>query len=146
MKNDPVQDSLRVIVLLSDGEDDQSHTSRKEAIASAQRAGAVIFGVSTADDNRGDSLGRGSPIGNGVMKQLADETGGMAFLHLNRKDLSKAFAAIKDQIDNMHLLSYVPADPDHSGQYRSLELKPASKAKLRLRAPKGYYGNLKPTS
>jgi len=78
-----------------------------------------------------------------VIKQLADETGGVAFLHLSRKELPKIFAAIKDQIDNMHLLSYVPADPDQSGQYRSLELKPASKAKLRLRAPKGYYGELK---
>ena len=51
MKNDPVQDSLRVIVLLSDGDDDQSHTNRREAIGSAQRVGAVIFGVSTGDDN-----------------------------------------------------------------------------------------------
>jgi Ca-activated chloride channel family protein len=125
MKNDPVQDSLRVVVLLSDGDDSQSRTNRKEAIAGAQRVGAVIFGVSTADDN--DFLGRGSPTGNGVMKQFADETGGMAFLHLNRKDLPKVFAAIKGQIDNMHLLSYVPADPDHRGQYRSLELKPIRK-------------------
>jgi Ca-activated chloride channel homolog len=136
MKDDSAQDSLRVIVLLSDGDDDQSRTSRKEAIASAQRAGTIIFCVSTSDDN---SVGRGNPAGNGVMKQLADETGGIAFLHLNRKDLPRVFATIKDQVDNMHLLSFVPADPDRSGQYRSLELAPSSKAKVRLRAPKGYY-------
>ncbi len=68
MKNDPVQDSLRIIVLLSDGEDNQSRTNRKEAIASAQRAGAVIFSVSTGDDN--GFPGRGSP-GNGILKQFA---------------------------------------------------------------------------
>ena len=137
MKDESAQDSLRVIVLLSDGDDDQSRTSRKEAIASAQRAGAVIFPVSTADDNIG--LGNGSPVGNEVLKQLADETGGTVFLHLNRKDLPKVFAAIKDQIDNMHLLSFVPAGPDRSG-YHSLELAASSKAKVRLRAPKAYYG------
>jgi hypothetical protein len=43
---------------------------------------------------------------------------------------------------NVHLLSYVPAAADHSGQYRALELKCTSKTKLRLRAPKGYYGNV----
>ncbi len=55
-----------------------------------------------------------------MIKQLADETGGVAFLHLSRKELPKIFAAIKDQIDNMHLLSYVPADPDQSGRAQGL--------------------------
>ena len=140
MKNDPVEDSLRVIVLLSDGEDDQSHISHEDAIASAQRAGAVIFGVSTWDDSR--SLGFGNPHGDGTLKEITDKTGGMAFLHLNRKDIPKAFAVIKEQIDNMYLLSYLPADPDYRGQYRTIELKPTPNAKLKLRSPKGYYGHL----
>jgi hypothetical protein len=60
--------------------------------------------------------------------------------------LLKAFATIEQQIANMYLLSYVTDDSDPRAQYHSLELKPASKAKLRLRAPKGYYSNLKPSS
>jgi len=141
MKNDPVEDSLRVIVVLSDGDDNQSRTSRSEAIASAQRAGVVIFAVST-----GYSPSRQTARGDGILKALASETGGLAFLTLSHKEVPKVFATIRDQIDNMQLLSYVPADPGPAGQYHSLELKPASTTKLRLRAPKGYYGSLKPSS
>ena len=70
----------------------------------------------------------------------------MAFLTLSHKEVPRVFATIKDQIDNMQLLSYVPVDPGPADQYHSLELKPASTAKLRLRVPKGYYANLKPGS
>jgi VWFA-related protein len=121
MKNDPVKDALRVVVLLSDGEDDQSHSTLKDAIASAQRARVVIFAVSTKDDSA-PFAGHGGR-GNETLKHFADETGGVVFLHLNKKNLSKVFTDIKDQIDNMHLLSYVPSDPGHNGQYRSVELK-----------------------
>jgi Ca-activated chloride channel family protein len=135
IKGGPSQDSFRVIVLLSDGEDNQSHNTRNDAIASAQRAGAVIFAVSTDENSYG---ARGGARGNETLKHLADETGGIAFLHLNKKELPKVFTIIEEQIENMRLLSYVPADPLHDGQYRSVELKPA-KNDLKLRFPKGYF-------
>jgi len=59
------------------------------------------------------------------MKQLADETDGWRSCISTVRTCQKVFASIKDQIDNMHVLSYVPADTDQTGQYRSLELKPA---------------------
>jgi Ca-activated chloride channel family protein len=130
LKGGSSQDSFRVIVLLSDGGDNQSHNTRKDAIASAQRAGAVIFAVSTDENTYG---------GGETMKHLADETGGIAFLHLNKKDLPRVFTIIKEQIENLRLLSYIPADPVHDGQYRSVELKPSSKNNLKLRFPKGYF-------
>jgi len=141
MKNDAVEDSLRVIVVLSDGEDNQSRSSRSDAIASAQRAGVVIFAEST-----GYSPSRQTARGDRILKDITSETGGLAFLTLSHKEVPRVFATIKDQIDNMQLLSYVPVDPGPADQYHSLELKPASTAKLRLRVPKGYYANLKPGS
>jgi len=134
-KGGPSHDSFRVIVLLSDGGDNQSRTTRNDAIASAQRAGAVIFAVST-DEN--SYTAAGSAPGNQTLKHLADETGGLAFLHLNKKELPKVFTIIKEQIENMRLLSYVPADPLRDRQYRSVELKPA-KNDLKLRFPKGCF-------
>jgi VWFA-related protein len=136
IKSGPSPDSLRVIVLLSDGGDNQSHITRNEAIASAQRAGVVILAVST-DENAYGAAGGGRD--NETLKHLADETGGMAFLHLSKKELPKVFTSIEGQIENVRLLSYVPADPLRDGQHRLVELKPASKNNLKLRFPKGYF-------
>ena len=135
IKDGPLQNSFRVILLLSDGGDNQSHNTRNDAIAAAQRAGVVIFAVSTDENSYGAASGA---RGNETLKHLADETGGIAFLHLNKKELPKVFTIIEEQIENMRLLSYIPADPLHDGQYRSVELKPAKKD-LKLRFPKGYF-------
>jgi Ca-activated chloride channel homolog len=135
IKGGPSHDFFRVILLLSDGGDNASRNTRNEAIKRAQRAGVVIFAVSTDENSYGAA---GSGRGNETLKNLADETGGMAFLHLNKKELPKVFTIIEKQIENVRLLSYVPAEPLRNGQYRLVELKPASKNNLKLRFPKGY--------
>jgi len=131
MKKDATQSARRVIVLISDGDDNQSNVTREEAIASAQRTGVVIFAISTASDVPGDR----------TLKEFADQTGGIAFRDLSRSDLPNVFVTLQEQIDNMRVLSYVPAAPLQNGQRRSLELKSASGRKLKLRAPKAYYLN-----
>jgi hypothetical protein len=78
-----------------------------------------------------------------ILHDLADETGGVAFLSLDVKGVSRAFAAIQEQIDNMYLLSYVPADSNPRNQHHSLKINPIrGKDTLRLRVPKGYYRGL----
>jgi len=136
MEKDPLQVARRVIVLIGDGHDNASHIDHEKAIASAQEAGAVVFLVSTFDNPRVPS-----PRGNDVLKEFADQTGGIAYLELSPKDLPNVFATIREQIRSMRVFSYVPAGPTQNGQRRTLQLKPASRRNLKLRAPKAYYLN-----
>ena len=62
----------RAIILLSDGEDNQSHVTREEAIEMAQRADAIIYTIST---NVSGTKGAGDK----VLERIADATGGRAF-------------------------------------------------------------------
>jgi Ca-activated chloride channel family protein len=148
MKTDSSRDFLRVIVLVSDGEDNHSQTDLKQAIASAQRAGVVIFTIDTGDFVWDEPVplilvNQGLRTGPVTLHDLADETGGVAFLNLDVKGVSRAFAAIKEQIDNMYLLSYVPPDTNPRIQHHSLKINPIhGKDRLRIRAPKGYYSSL----
>lgn len=140
MKTDPVRNDLRVIVLLSDGEDNQSRTTIEEVIAIAQRTGVVIFAVDTSStfSRRFSAHTRGTEI----LQRLARETGGVAFVDLDRAGMSKAFTAIKEQIDNVRLLTYVPADPagpsHHSLKIEYFPRKP----KVNVRVTHGYYSDL----
>lgn len=132
MEADRTQTSRRVLVVISDGGDNVSHATRDEALAAAQKAGTVIFAVSTNErsgDDRGDR----------TLEHFAETTGGRAFLHLRSKDVPKVFANIREQIENMYAVTYVPEDLGHPGKYRSIELKITSGKKFKLRSPKGYY-------
>ena len=144
MTADPVRNYLRVLILLSDGDDNSSRSDLKQAIASAQRAGVVIFAVDTAPIFFGETAipAPRSERGAAILVQLTRETGGAAFLDLDRQGVTKAFTTIKEQIDNMYLLSYVPSD--HSGtKYHSLKIGLNSqKSKVKVRAAHGYYSDL----
>jgi len=121
----------RAVVIVSDGEDNQSEVSRAQAIEMAQRAEVLIYAISTDDSGlvlRGDK----------VLQQLADATGGRAFFPFKMKDIKSSFSAIEDELRSQYVVSYRPADFDADGRYRAIEIT-ALKKDLQVRARKGYY-------
>ena len=121
----------RAIIIVSDGEDNQSEYSRAQAIEMAQRAEVLIYAISTDDSGlvlRGDK----------ALQQLADATGGRAFFPFKMKDIKNSFAAIEDELRSQYVVSYRPADFDADGRYRSIEIT-ALKKDLQVRARKGYF-------
>jgi VWFA-related protein len=121
----------KAIIIVSDGEDNQSEVSKAQAIEMAQRAEVIIFAISTDDSGlvmRGDR----------VLEQLADATGGRAFFPFKMKDITRSFAAIEDELRSQYVVSYKPANFDSDGRYRSIEIS-ALKKDLQVRARRGYF-------
>jgi Ca-activated chloride channel homolog len=121
----------RAIIVVSDGEDNQSEVSRAQAIEMAQRAEVLIYAISTDDSGlilRGDK----------VLEQLSDATGGRAFFPFKMKDIKSSFSAIEDELRSQYVVSYRPANFDADGRYRSIEIT-ALKKDLQVRARRGYY-------
>ena len=121
----------KALIILSDGEDNQSEHSRAQAIEIAQRAEVLIYAISTDDSGlilRGDK----------VLEDLASATGGRAFFPFKMKDITHSFAAIEDELRSQYAVSYKPSDFDADGRYRSIEIT-ALKKDLSVRARRGYY-------
>jgi Ca-activated chloride channel family protein len=121
----------RAIILLSDGEDNQSRVSREEAVEMAQRAEVIIYAISTNTSGlklRGDK----------VLEHFAEETGGKAFFPFKIEDVSNAFSEISDELRSQYAISYKPADFAADGKYRKIEIL-ADNKKYHVRARKGYY-------
>ena len=128
-KNDsPVR---RAIILVSDGDDNQSRVLRQEAIEMAQRAEVIIYTISTNLSNIHDS-------GDHNLQALADATGGRAFYPYKLQDLSDDFNEIQGELRSQYSVSYKPDDFVANGQFRSIQIIPENK-KLRVRARKGYF-------
>ncbi len=121
----------KAIIIVSDGEDNQSEVSKAQAIEMAQRSEVIIYAISTDDSGlvmRGDK----------VLEQLAEATGGRAFFPFKMKDITHSFAAIEDELRSQYVVSYKPADFDADGRYRSIEISTLKKD-LQVRARKGYF-------
>jgi Ca-activated chloride channel family protein len=131
LKDRPDHPVRKAIVVVSDGEDNQSEYTRAQAIEMAQRAEVIIYAISTDDSGlilRGDH----------VLEQLAAATGGRAFFPFKMKDITHSFAAIEDELRSQYVVSYKPADFDADGRYRSIEISTLKKD-LQVRARKGYF-------
>ena len=121
----------KAIIVVSDGEDNQSEMTRAQAIEMAQRAEVIIYAISTDDSGlvmRGDR----------VLEQLAEATGGRAFFPFKMKDITHSFAAIEDELRSQYIVSYKPANFDADGRYRTIEIS-SLKKDLQVRARKGYF-------
>jgi len=121
----------RAIILLSDGEDNQSRVSREEAVEMAQRAEVIIYAISTNTSGiklRGDK----------ILEYFAEQTGGKAFFPFKIEDVANAFTEISDELRSQYAISYKPADFVPDGKYRRIEILAENK-KYHVRARKGYY-------
>jgi len=131
LKDRPERPVRKAIIVVSDGEDNQSEFSKAQAIEMAQRAEVIIYAISTDDSGlvmRGDK----------VLEQLAEATGGRVFFPFKMKDITRSFAAIEDELRSQYVVSYKPANFDADGRYRSIEIS-SLKKDLQVRARKGYF-------
>jgi VWFA-related protein len=122
----------RAIVLLSDGEDNQSHVSREEALDMALRAEVIVYAISTnvsGQKSRGDK----------VLERMAEATGGRVFFPFQISDMTDFFAEIADELRSQYALAYRPADFRRDGRYRTVSVIAQSRKGLRVRARPGYY-------
>jgi VWFA-related protein len=122
----------RAIILLSDGEDNQSHVTREEAIEMAQRVEVIVYTIST-------NVSGMKHQGDKVLERIAEATGGRAFFPFQIRDVADAFAEIQDELRSQYAISYKPADFVANGQYRTIEILAQNHKGLHVRARRGYF-------
>jgi VWFA-related protein len=128
-------ETRRAIILLSDGDDNQSRVSREEAVEMAQKAEVIIYTIST--NTSGMKL-----KGDKVLEHFAEETGGRAFFPFKIQDVSDAFSQIQDELRSQYAVSYKPAELQPNGKYHSIAIL-ADNKKYKVRSRKGYYAPLR---
>ena len=127
-----VAGNRRAIILLSDGDDNQSRVTREEAVEMAQRAEVIIYAISTnitGIKSRGDK----------VLERFAETTGGRLFTPFKLQDVADAFTEIQDELRSQYAISYHPNDFAEDGRYRTIAIDAPAKKNLRVRSRKGYY-------
>jgi Ca-activated chloride channel family protein len=127
----------RVLVVLSDGEDNSSHRSLKQSIQDAEATGVTVYIVSTKE-------GRGPKTdADKVLEALAERSGGEAMFPGDMATLAKTLDKLGDLIRSRYLVAYSPADFVPNGSYRTIRISAEKNGKrLQVHARKGYYARL----
>lgn len=121
----------KAIIVVSDGDDNQSTVTREQAIEMAQRADVIIYTIST---NNSGTFQKGDNI----LGQIANATGGRAFYPFKIEDLSNAFSDVQEELRSQYSLAYVPADFTRDGSFHSIEIQVNDK-KYKARTRPGYF-------
>jgi Ca-activated chloride channel family protein len=123
-----------VLVVLSDGDDNASEHSEKEMLERARRSDAIIYAVSSEDSQTG--LG-GDP---GVLKKLAETTGGLAYFPKSEGGVVNAFNEIAQNIRRGYSIGYVPTNTARDGAFRKVKvmIRVRGKNNFSVRSRRGY--------
>jgi VWFA-related protein len=131
----------KVIVVITDGVDEGSRLTIKQAIEAAQKSDAVIYSIDYSDPS---AYGFGPfghmSVGGGVaaLRQMSDETGGHVYTVDRRHPLDQVFKELQDEMRSQYAIGYTPTNDVKDGSYRKLDIKLASKD-MKAQARKGYY-------
>lgn len=121
----------KVIILLSDGDDDQSHATLDDAVKMCQRADTTIYSISTNDSPSRDR-------GDDILRAMSLVTGGRAFYPPRMEDVSNSFQSIQQELRSQYSLVYKPANFKADGSFRPIFLT-SYDHKYKVRVQKGYF-------
>jgi VWFA-related protein len=121
----------RVVILLSDGDDNASSVTREKAIEMAQGAEVSAYTISTNPTRSGGH-------GNKTLERIAEATGGRSYVPSQISEVANAFAAIQEELRSQYAVSYKPAAFKPDGHYRTIEVQAQNQKGLRIRSRKGY--------
>jgi Ca-activated chloride channel homolog len=132
MQDQPLYKFRRAMVVLSDGDDNQSRYTRDQALEMAQKADVNVYTIST-------NISRTETDGDKVLRYFADETGGLSFFPFKASDLDQDFENIANELRHQYNIFYRPEPLKADGLYHPVEIRVKGHKELVVRARKGYY-------
>jgi Ca-activated chloride channel family protein len=123
----------RVLIVLSDGEDNASRHTEANLLERAVRSDTIIFSVSTADLD--------SNVGNhGLLRELAEISGGASYRPQSERDVIEAFRTIAENIRRGYSVGYVPTNDARDGRFRRVKVSVRAEGRrnLQVSARDGY--------
>jgi len=132
MLDQPRDKFRRALVILSDGDDNQSRYTREQALEMAHKADAVIYTIST-------NITHLETSGDKVLKRYAEETGGIAFFPFKAEDLGQSFENIANELRHQYNVFYRPEPLRTDGLYHPVDIRVKERRELVVRARHGYY-------
>jgi VWFA-related protein len=138
------QEGRKAIIVISDGVDNGSKVSEKEAIDAAHHADTIVYCIRYYDWTAYDSpfggrrMGRDQgSTGASALKALSQDTGGRMFEVSKKLPLKEIYDRIQEELRNQYYLGYTPSSPGGT-DFRHIKLR-TKDDKLQVVTRAGYF-------
>lgn len=131
----------RVLIVLSDGEDNLSTQKLPDALRAVQQSDCIFYSINPGGPSI--RLNMVSLRGQQGMEALAEQTGGFAFLAEKVEELTDIYGRIAAELQAQYLLSYYSPDLKTDSDFRTIQVRIPTRPELRVRARQGYYPKLR---
>jgi VWFA-related protein len=130
------QNGRRIIILITDGDDNSSRVSLTETLEAAQKNDVTIYSIST---NSSAFFGsKEQERGDKTLKTFSEETGGKLFRPLRIEDLASSFLDISHELRSQYQIAYRTTNAKLDGTFRKIRVDVLDK-RYKARARSGYY-------
>lgn len=128
----------KVLLVVTDGEDNASRKSLEHTVQEAQRSDAAIYAVGLLSQESKRAAKRARQ----ALTMLAQATGGLAFFPEGAQDAEAICTQIAHDIRNQYTLAYYPTNSNKDGSFRAVRVEvipPRGRGKVSVRTRTGYY-------
>ncbi len=125
----------KVLLVVTDGEDNASRESLEQAIRNLQaQNGPTVYTIGILGDEHSKRARR-------ALREMAEETGGVAFFPKDVSEVNAITSQIAHDIRNQYTIVYKPTKPQSAGGYRTVKVEASAKGykHLQVRTRSGYY-------
>ena len=127
----------KVLILLTDGEDQGSRETLDQALEAAQKSDCIIYAIDIVD-HAFYGFGNMGFKGDSVLRKLCEQTGGDVIKVNKIRNTSEAFQKIAEELRTQYLLGYTPSNPRKDSGFRKISVR-ATSGDYKIQARAGYY-------
>lgn len=135
----------RVLLVVTDGEDNSSHNSLEKTLREVQKTNTVIYTIGLLGDEKRKERNHAMK----ALKEIAEGSGGLAFFPENVEDVHTICEQVAHDIRNQYTLAYYPSNTKRDGTFRAVTVQvipPHGRGRLVARTRNGYYAPSAPAS
>jgi VWFA-related protein len=130
----------RVLIVLSDGDDNASRITLNQALDTLQIHDITVYTINTKTASLYARDSGSTARGDAVLKRLAEQSGGRFFSEMDAAGVALAFSTIEEEMRNRYALFYEPADIRDDGRFRRIQIAAGRSGRgFQVHARKGYY-------
>lgn len=136
--------SKKILLVISDGEDNDSRYTFQEIKRRLQESDAIVYAIGVGGYF---SVVKGGLNGREILKELASTSGGKAFFPGGADEMTEVFERIALEVRHLYSIGYYPSNFTADGRRHRLKVKlilPEGSPRLSVRSREGYYAGTKP--
>jgi VWFA-related protein len=125
----------KVIIVVTDGNDNTSEMTLSRLVQKAQNREVVIYAIGLLEEEDGREARRAK----NALNAIANATGGQAFFPKHVDDMFQYALDIAHDIRNQYILAYSPLRQELDGTFRKINVTVNAKNRPSVRTRTGYY-------